>query len=193
MGPTCAKKSGHLDQEPELQIEAALWMDDGSQLSPRLQALKESHQQLRRPKPSSLPKLSQRGAPKPLYEKFIEAKTAFDELFREFCSERTILYGEQAFEAYSGLKSAGAVEHSFDDPVLKWLEPEHELYLVVDHASNAIYYWRVLNGTYTLLKLDPKQSAEAMKNVAIILGFSAAVKAYRTNESVHQLSLSGIG
>jgi hypothetical protein len=180
MGPTCARRSGHLAVDEVGDLQLTFGNDQVAKLAP----LKAK---------TKLPTVkSSTKIPRSLAEKFVEAKLAFDELFREFFIDQNVLYGEAALIGHQTLMENGAEDHSFNDPILNWLEPEHELHLVLDPCENKAYCWRILNGTYTLLKLDPRSSVAARRNVSVIRAFSLAVTSYRHAQDVRQLSLVGI-
>jgi hypothetical protein len=122
------------------------------------------------------------------------AKMAFDDLFREFCKNGTLLYGERAL-AFDHLLNNGDFEvHGFDDPLLDWLEPEHELQLFLSPDGRTAFHRRCINGTVSLLhfNIDPSnvvQSSAAKKCIEIIASFRRSLREYRDKEKTVQLSL----
>ncbi len=171
MGPTCAKRAT-LGAENFTELQLNFIDDPANSVRPKKLTLD---------RPAKLPKS--------LSELHVLAKIAFDELMREFRGNDAIKYGEPALHHYQSLMARNVDCYSFGDPTLHWLEPEHNIHLLVDHDERLAYYWRIFNGTYTLLSIDPSRTAEARKNISIIRAYSEAMAALRENEAEHQLSL----
>jgi len=180
MGPTCAKRA---------------CLRPGEQESWQLSFAGELGDETRsQPKPRSKFRHSARHTiPPQLYERYVLAKIAFDELFREFCNNGTLLHGASAEELEQELIAGRCEEHSFKDPLLRWLEPEHELALWIDRESGTFYYRRSINAVPTMLEIDPGQSLAAKLNVSLITTFTNAMARHREMEDVVQLSLTGFG
>jgi hypothetical protein len=132
---------------------------------------------------------SQKEVPAHLREQYQMAKMAFDDLFREFCKNGTLLYGERAL-AFDGVLNSGDFEvHGFDDPLLDWLEPEHELWLFLSRDGRTGFHRRCINGTVSLLHFNIGESASAKMCTEIIASFSRSLRAHREKEQAIQLSL----
>jgi hypothetical protein len=186
MGPTCAQRGvySRLDGDDSLTSQQISF--DGELGSQTKQPLPQ--------KPRSRSLSSQRELPSHLRSQYQLAKMAFDDLFREFCKNGTLLYGERAL-AFDHLLNNGDFEvHGFDDPLLDWLEPEHELQLFLSPDGRTAFHRRCINGTVSLLhfNIDPSnvvQSSAAKKCIEIIASFRRSLREYRDKEKTVQLSL----
>jgi hypothetical protein len=77
--------------------------------------------------------------------------------------------------------------------------------LLLDRDNAKAYYYRVVNGTCTLLTIDLaidlaidlKEESErligARRNIATIIAFSDSLRALRKAKDAHQLSLMSLG
>lgn len=174
MGPTCAKRAlyQHTNEEAwQLSFEREL----GSHAKPA----PRKHSSLRRPRAE---------LPPHLLERYHLAKMAFDELFREFCKDGTLLYGERALAFDIMLNSPAYDRHDFDDDLLDWLEPEHELQLFLSEHDTTAFHRRTVNGTVSLLLFNAN-SPQARPHLATIVSFTKAMRRHRENEEIGQLSL----
>ena len=176
MGPACAQRgveSGLDDSEAQLSFEGEL----GSQKKAEVF------------RPPAFRAFSQRPLPAHLSEQYQTAKMAFDELFRELCKNGTLLYGEKAL-AFDHMLSAGDYDiYSFDDPLLIWLEPEHELQLFLSKDGHTAFHRRSMNGTVSLLHFEADRSPIAKQLIQEIKRFCQSLRRYRAQENMTQLSL----
>lgn len=177
MGPTCAKRA-HLrpGEQDSWQLSFMGQLGEESRPQPAAKRLKFRHS-------------ARHTLPAHLYDRYVLAKIAFDELFREFCNNGSLLHGPAAEEMEQELLSGGCEEHSFKDPLLKWLEPEHELSLLIERETNTYFYCRSINGVLSILEIDPEQSLTAKMNISLITAFTQAIARHRESESMVQLSL----
>ncbi len=176
LGPTCAKRftlgtQGNLD--PQLGFLSGL----GEQPRPAA------------PKPTRVRPSAKRKLPAHLNELYILAKYAFDELFREFCKTGVLMTGERASAAELELAKRPIDTHSLADATLEWLEPEHDLTLILDLENQTAYHKRVFNGVVTLLETDPSGSPSAQSHIDTITRFTSAIRRFREKEDGLQLSL----
>jgi hypothetical protein len=176
MGPTCAKRTSGSKLIFETQLT---FLEDEPSYAPAVPA--ESRRLFRKAKVV---------LPKSLADKAAAAKIAFDELQREFSQPLNIYYGEHARLRFAELVDRKVERHSLSDPTLKWLAPEYDIHLLIDHENRLAYYWRVFNESHTLIKIDPRSSHGARQNIATILDFSESLTAYREAEAAIQLSFS---
>jgi hypothetical protein len=191
MGPTCAKRASLItldDSGPQLNL---ITNESGAGMSKLPLGALAAPKKKRNAFEKGLERASARKIPKRLEEQFILAKIAFDDLYREFHATGAVLYGNEALHCYQELKAKNSDEFSLSDPVLPWLEAEHNIHLLKDRETGQTFYFRILNETFTLLALSPEKSPEAQKNVATIYGYCEALRTYRKIEAVHQLSLRG--
>lgn len=130
-----------------------------------------------------------RELPRTLHEKFILAKMAFDELQRKFHAQSPFIYGKPAVDIYTELELKSIERRSFIDPELIWLEPEHDVQLLIDFESGRTFYWRVINHTPAILELDANRDAETRQLIGAIRDFSQSVEQLRALEAATQLSL----
>lgn len=176
MGPSCAQRGVYAtlqEDTSQLSFDSEL----GSQAKP-----KDKRATTRRlPSKSSLPSH--------LQGQLEMAKTAFDDLFREFCKNGTLLYDERAL-AFDNMLNSGDFEiHGFDDPLLDWLEPEYELQLFLSKDGRTAFHRRCINGTVSLLHFEVESSSSAKKFIEIIVSFSRSLRRHRNQEQMIQLSL----
>lgn len=176
MGPTCAQR-GVYDHREDDASQMSLTGELGAQSKP------EQKKSIKRPPPAK------KELPAHLRGQYQMAKMAFDDLFREFCKNGTLLYGERAL-AFDGVLNNGDFEvHGFDDPLLDWLEPEHELWLFLSRDGRTGFHRRCINGTVSLLHFNIGESASAKTCTEIIASFSRSLRAHRDKEQAIQLSL----
>lgn len=181
MGPTCAKRAG-----------AALAVLNLGQLGFEIEIEDSADRSVPAP-PAAAPKISPRQIPKRFDERFVDAKIAFDELYREFIQSAPLVQGADAEALDIHLANRpGVVTHSLRDPTLPWLEPEHDLALVIE-ASGRVYHRRALNGVLTLLEIDPSASPEAWHHVEVIASFTRALREHRLELAAVQPSLGECG
>lgn len=171
LGPTCAKRSGDVE-------------DQDSQLAFAL------------PEPPKLVALPRAKIPKSVAQlpahfkgRYELAKIAFDELFREFCLTNVLLTGERAELAEQELSERQPQVFSLDDPGIDWLEPEHDLALLVDSAEDTVYHRRMFNGVLTLLEITPSRSTAAREHIQTIIKYAEDLAALREAQDAVQLSL----
>ncbi len=176
MGPTCAQRGVNSRMEEE-----------ASQMSFDGELGSQSKPQQNKPTNRNLP--SQRDLPAHLRAQYQMAKMAFDDLFREFCKNGTLLYGTRALAFDSMLNSGDFEVHGFDDPLLDWLEPEHELQLFLSQDGRTAFHRRCINGTVSLLHFNIGESSSAKKCVEIIASFCRSLRMHREKEQMMQLSL----
>lgn len=180
MGPTCAQRG------VDSRIE-----DDSVQMSFDGEFGAQTKPQQTKPLKRSLP--IQRDLPAYLRAEYEMAKLAFDDLFREFCKNGTLLYGERVLAFDGMLKSDEFEVHGLDDPHLDWLEPQHELRLFLSRHGRTAYHRRCINGTLSLLHFNIGESAAAKKCVEIIVSFCRSLRKHRDRERSIQLPLFEVG
>lgn len=176
MGPTCAKRanlSGPAEKSPQLSF---LGDDLGTMAMP--------------PRPKFRSRLPKRTLPADLREGYQLAKMAFDELFREFCTNGSLLQGNLAIELEREVLFEGCEVHSLADPVLGWLEPEFQVQLLIIYEDGVAYHRREINGVVTMLMCDFATSDPARRNIRLITEFTAAVRKHHEGP---QLSLLELG
>ena len=164
MGPTCAKRAG-----------AALAILDLGQLDFELEPTPTLDLSLR-PPPLPFPKISPRQIPRRFDERYAEAKISFDELYREFCQLTPPVVGDAADRLDLELRAGeGVVSYALRDPTLTWLEPEHDLTLLIEPTRGAVYHRRAFNGVLTYLEIDCSRSPTARHHVEVITSFARAM------------------
>lgn len=178
MGPTCAKRSAGGPTSISFETQLS-FLDDEPLFNAPIQADERR-----------TPRRAKALLPKVISERADLAKTAFDELQREFSQPMNVYYGEEARLRFEELIDRRVECHSFGDPSLAWLAPEYDIHLLIDHKNRLAYYWRIFNESHTLIMIDPRSSREARNNIAIILGFSEALATHRAAENEFQLSFS---
>lgn len=177
MGPTCAKRAGMSGAVQSSGQLSFLGDELGTMLMP--------------PKPKFRSRLPKRTLPAELSEGYKLAKMAFDELFREFCTNGSLLQGNLALELEREILFEGCELHSLADPVLGWLEPEFQLQLLIIYEDGVAYHRREINGVVTMLLCDFATSDRARGNVRLITEFTAAVRKHHEGPQLSLLELGG--
>jgi hypothetical protein len=193
MGPTCAKKA---------QIEAA-----HDEASPQMNLMEEPRSAVSVPPRKNRPTTelassrftgrssglgSPARVPSSLAEAYHLAKIAFDDLYREFCAPERLHEHCEAQSLLEKLEREGFERIRLADPVLEWLEPEHDLSLFLGLRSGRAYHVRVLNGVLTVLDLEPRTSAFAHANIQTILRYHKLLTTFREREARVQLTLGDL-
>jgi len=109
-------------------------------------------------------------------------------LYREFCGNGSLLYGEAATRRERELIPEDFEVHSLQDPELDWLEPERDVRLLIDREERMAYHRRCINGVRTWLEI-PLDGPGAHAHAETIVRFTRGLNQRREETQSTQLSL----